>query len=119
MPAKKPKSQHKKVIPVTCSEHQLTLINHKAKYLSECDRLLGRQEKNRSKYIIASLRQAIAKGKTYDKPVIYPKKDNTEFQLSCTPDEYSAIIKYSDRELSARTRSKWIVQAFLGEQQQN
>ncbi len=111
MPAPKPKSQHKKIITVSCSQKQKQQI----------DRLIAKRNPvSRSKYILGVLFEAIALSETDcgEKP---PKHSSTvTFQISCTPKQYQAIVSFGDPEGYAERnrvphfkRSRWIVHQLL------
>ncbi len=104
MPAKKPKTQHRVPLIVTCSAAQKQQI----------EEILSRYPARfRSKYIVGFLKEAIAANKTDIAEEGYWHGTNTQFQISCTPSEKEMIDDFCNKYLPPRKRSRWIVQRIL------
>lgn len=105
MPAKKPKSQHRIPLIVSCSAAQK----------QEIDKVLSQYPiRYRSKYLINFLKRAIAQNKTdlADEESYWHGTKKT-FQISCLPEEKQLIDDFCNEHLPLRKRSRWIVQRIL------
>ncbi len=105
MPAKKPKSKHRVPLIVSCSATQKQQI----------DKVLSQYPlRYRSKYLMDSLKSAIAQHKTdLNEDESYWHGTKTTFQISCTPEGKQKIDEFCNQYLPARKRSRWIVQRIL------
>ena len=105
MPAKKPLSEHRVSLSVTCSKNQKKQIN----------RVLAKVSKGvRSQYILQLLKEAIAANKTeIADEMSYSHNTNVQFQVSCTRQEKKLIDDFCKTYLTSRKRSRWIVKVLL------
>ena len=104
MPAKKPKSQHRKPLIVTCSK------DHK----KQIDQILSNYPvRYRSKYMVEFLKDAIAEGKTDLAPKSDSFGESSQFQISMSPEDKQLIETYCQKNLPPKKRSRWIVQRIL------
>jgi hypothetical protein len=105
VPASKPKHKHRVVLPITCSIAQKKAIDKALSHIPP---------RQKSKYILELIRQAIAlKYTTIADDESYTHGTNTEFQISCSPDERQIIYNYCDHYLPSGKRSRWIVSLTL------
>ena len=104
MPAKKPKSQHRTQIAVTCSIAQKQQLE---RILSKIPPL------KKSKYMLKAIKRAIAVHHTEYSDESYTHQSTVEFQISCTPEEKQNILDYCDRYLPSKKRSRWIMSILL------
>ena len=104
MPARKPKSQHRKPLIVTCSRDQKRKI----------DEIISKYPRRyRSKYIVEALKGAIARNKTNIAPKSFAYGESKQFQISMTPEDKKLINDYCKQHIPQNKRSRWIVQRIL------
>ena len=107
MPAKKPKSQYRTQIAVTCSIAQKQQI----------DKVLAKiPPRQKSKHMMGLIQRAINYHYTEYSDESYTHKSTIEFQISCLPAQKKAILDYCDRYLPSKKRSRWIVNTILNYQ---
>ncbi len=105
MPAKKPLSEHKIALSVTCSQ----------KHKKQIDRALSHIPKGRkSREILKLLKDAIATKKTeIADDVGFWHNTKVQFQISCTRQEKELIDAFCKTHLTARKRSRWITKMII------